>query len=138
MQEFLKKIEKEIESTIAVDFDGVLHKNSKGYHDGTIYDEPVEGSKEALEILSRFYSVVIYTCKASEERPLVDGKDGKTLIYEWLDKWDLRKYVSDVTDRKPRALFYIDDKAIRFRNWLDALSIVALFGKTEKEDKSKY
>ena len=34
---------------IAIDFDGVIHKNSKGYYDGTIYDEPVEGSLEAIK-----------------------------------------------------------------------------------------
>ena len=28
---------------IGIDFDGVIHKNSKGFHDGTIYDEPIEG-----------------------------------------------------------------------------------------------
>ena len=36
---------------ISVDFDGVIHKCSKGYHDGTIYDDPVEGVKEALKKL---------------------------------------------------------------------------------------
>ena len=40
------------DKTIAVDFDGFIHKYSKGWHDGSIYDEPVEGAAEAL--LSRF------------------------------------------------------------------------------------
>ena len=34
---------------IAIDFDGVIHKNSKGYFDGTIYDDPVDGTKKSLE-----------------------------------------------------------------------------------------
>ena len=28
---------------LGLDFDGVIHKNSKGFHDGTIYDEPLDG-----------------------------------------------------------------------------------------------
>ena len=33
---------------IAIDFDGVIHKSSKGFFDGTVYDKPMEGVKEAL------------------------------------------------------------------------------------------
>ena len=42
---------KDISSTIVLDFDGVIHKSSKGYHDGTVYDDPVDGTRKALEIL---------------------------------------------------------------------------------------
>ena len=28
---------------VVIDFDGVIHKNSKGYFDGTIYDKPIDG-----------------------------------------------------------------------------------------------
>jgi hypothetical protein len=31
-----------------MDFDGVIHKYSKGWLDGSIYDEPMEGAKEQL------------------------------------------------------------------------------------------
>jgi len=37
---------------IGIDFDGVIHKNSKGFYDGTVYDKPVSGAKEALEKIS--------------------------------------------------------------------------------------
>ena len=43
---------------IGVDFDGVIHSNSLGFHDGTIYDEPIEGSREALERLSKNYKII--------------------------------------------------------------------------------
>lgn len=39
---------RKVSRTIAVDFDGVIHKYSKGWQNGSIYDEPVEGAKEAL------------------------------------------------------------------------------------------
>ena len=34
--------------TIVFDFDGVIHKYSKGWQDGSIYDEPVEGIKDLI------------------------------------------------------------------------------------------
>ena len=64
------------EINIGVDFDGVLHKCSKGYHDGTIYDRPVDGAIESLTLLSEKYNVIVYTCKAKPDRGLVNGKTG--------------------------------------------------------------
>lgn len=41
----------------------------------------------------------------------------------WLQKYDLLKYVKDITHIKPRAKYYIDDKAISFKNnWQEILS----------------
>jgi hypothetical protein len=34
--------------TGAFDFDGVIHRYGEGWHDGTVYDDPVEGAREAL------------------------------------------------------------------------------------------
>lgn len=106
---------------IGVDFDGVIHKCSKGYYDGTIYDEPVEGSYEALKKLSEKYTVIVYTCKAKPDRGLVDGKTGTQLVWEWLEKHDIAKFVSKVTSEKPRAVAYIDDKSINFKDWKSCL-----------------
>lgn len=111
---------------IAVDFDGVIHKNSKGYHDGTIYDEPVEGAREALQKLSEKYTVIIYTAKARRDRGLVNGMSGVQLVWDWLKENDLSQYVSKVTAEKPRAVAYIDDKGIKFDNWNSVLSQIDL------------
>lgn len=111
---------------IGVDFDGVIHKNSKGYHDGTIYDEPVEGAREALQKLSEKYTVIVYTAKARKDRGLVNGMSGTQMIWEWLKKHDLNQYVSKVTSEKPRAVAYIDDKGIKFDNWDSVLSQINL------------
>ena len=111
-------------NVIAVDFDGVIHKSSKGFHDGTIYDEPVDDVKKGLEYLSKSYKLVVYTCKANPNRPLIDGKSGTELIWEWMEKYDLSKYVSDVVYGKPNAKYYIDDKAICFIDWNQILKVV--------------
>ncbi len=105
---------------IGVDFDGVIHQCSKGFYDGTIYDPPIEGSYHALEALSEEYDIIVYSAKARFDRPLIDGKTGIELIWEWLKKHNMDKFVKDVTAEKPRAVFYIDDKAIRFNGiWYD-------------------
>jgi phosphoheptose isomerase len=111
---------------IGVDFDGVIHKNSKGYHDGTVYDDPVDGAREALQKLSEKYTVIIYTAKARKDRGLVNGRSGTQLIWDWLKEHDLNQYVSKVTAEKPRAVAYIDDKGIKFDNWDSALSQINL------------
>ena len=106
---------------LGVDFDGVIHKCSKGYHDGTIYDDPVPGAAEALSELSKQYTIIVYTCKAKKDRGLVDGKTGTELVWNWLEEHGLSQYVSKVTAEKPRAMAYIDDKAIKFVDWKQTL-----------------
>jgi len=117
---------------VGVDFDKVIHKCSKGYHDGTIYDDPVPGSYEALAALSSNYTVIVYTCKARRDRGLVNGKTGTELVWKWLEDHDLAQFVSKVTSEKPRAVAYIDDKAIRFSDWSSALE--SLEGITRDEE----
>ena len=102
---------------IAIDFDGVVHKSSKGYYDGTIYDEPIEGSRESLKRLSEKYDVVIFTCKSKPDRGLVNGKTGTQLVWEWLEEHDMAQYITKVTAEKPRGVQYIDDKGYKFTTW---------------------
>jgi len=109
---------------IGIDFDGVLHKCSKGYHDGTIYDNPVQGSLEAVKRLAEKYVIVIYSAKARRDRPIVNGKTGTELIWQWLEKHGFKDYISEVTAEKPRAICYIDDRAINFKNWGDTMSLI--------------
>jgi len=109
---------------VGIDFDKVIHKCSKGYYDGTIYDGPIDGAYKALEKLSNDYTVIVYTCKAKPDRGLVNGKTGTELVWEWLKKHNMAQFVSKVTAEKPRARFYIDDKAIRFTDWESAFNMI--------------
>ena len=113
--------------TISIDFDGVIHNDNLGWHDGTIYGNPIDGALEAVKLLAKDYKLVLFTAKAKPDRPLVDGKTGAELIWEWLEKYEIKECFSEITSEKPRCLFYIDDKAIRFNNWKDALSDVENF-----------
>jgi len=113
--------------TISIDFDGVIHDDDLGWNDGTIYGNPIEGSLEAIKILAQKYRLILFTAKAKPDRPLVDGKTGTELVKEWLVKYGVDNCFIEITSEKPRCLFYIDDKAIRFYNWKDALSDVEKF-----------
>jgi hypothetical protein len=112
-------------NNVAVDFDGVIHNFDKGWHDGTCYGDPLEGSLEAIKKLSEDYEVIIYTAKVKPDRPLVDGKNGMELVTEWLTKHGFIKYIKEITSEKPRAKFYIDDKAVKFTNWSDTMKEIS-------------
>ena len=58
---------------VAVDFDGVIHNNNLGYHDGTCYGEMIKGTFESLEFLSKYFKVIIFTAKAKPSRPFSQG-----------------------------------------------------------------
>jgi hypothetical protein len=105
--------------TIAVDFDGVIHQYSKGWHDGTCYDKPIEGSFEALiELDRRGYNVVVFSTREPEQ------------MKEWFFKWAYKIESIEgeeapnieFTNKKPPAIAYIDDRGIRFTNWKDILN----------------
>lgn len=102
--------EDEGNNTIAIDFDRVIHKYSKGWNDGTIYDTPVAGAKEALlSLISQGYQIVIFTARSN----VLD-------VAPWIEK-HLGISNIKVTNIKPAAKVYIDDKAIRFTTWKEVL-----------------
>jgi ribonucleotide monophosphatase NagD (HAD superfamily) len=115
-KDFLSQIQNS-KNVICVDFDGVLHNDNLGFHDGTIYGNPIDGALEFIEKISKQYTIIIYTCKANPNRPLINGKTGIDLIWEWLEKYKIKQYIHDITFQKPHALAYVDDKAIKFENW---------------------
>ena len=70
-EKFLEKVKQQERNVIAIDFDGVIHKNSLGYHDGTVYDEPIPGAIKAIKALSKDNTIVIFSCKALTDRPVI-------------------------------------------------------------------
>jgi len=115
-------------STIAVDFDGVIHAYTKGWQDGSIYDEPMPGTFDALRQLMTRHAVFVHTSRNPEQvatwlighgMPCRVGYDGEF----WNDQSSLL-----VTDRKLPALAYIDDRGVRFIDWDQALGALADLG----------
>lgn len=109
---------------LSIDFDGVIHNADKGFFDGTCYGNPLPGSLEAINNLAKKYKIIIFTAKAKPSRPLVNGKTGAELVWDWLNKYKIADCVAEVTSEKPRAFLYIDDNGYRFENWKDTLNFL--------------
>ncbi|SRR5579884_25913 len=115
--------------SVGVDFDGVIHRYSKGWQDGSIYDEPMPGAVEGLRALLARYAVFVFTTRSVHQVaewlvPLGFGVriDGDPDSPEF---WNARDILF-VTNRKLAAVAYIDDRAVRFHNWGQALADVEL------------
>lgn len=120
-KDFVNEQEKKV---IAVDFDGVVHDCHKGFHDGTLYGEPLPDSLESIRELSKDYTVIIHTVRARSDRPPINGLTGTEQVWEWLRKNKIDDCVKEVTSDKPRTFVYLDDKALRFENWKHSLSVL--------------
>lgn len=111
--------------TVAVDFDGVVHRYSRGWHDGTIYDEPMPGAIEALRALMAVEPVFIFTARDIGQ------------VASWLLERGISVRVGHdgpfwndcgrvlVTNRKLAARAYLDDRAVLFTSWPQALKDLA-------------
>lgn len=101
--------------TIAVDFDGTIHSYENGWQDGSIYGKEIAGAFNALLALhERGYKVVIFTARPAAQ------------VGEWMFKnWPFKMFdVPEVTNTKPAAIAYIDDRAVKFNgNWAEMLEL---------------
>jgi hypothetical protein len=105
--------------TLCIDFDGVIHKYSKGWQDGTIYDDVVPGFFEWAERARHHFKLVIYSSRSKDD-------NGTILMSMWLheqrNKWIAEGGQRDETEpleiefahEKPAAWLTIDDRCIRF------------------------
>lgn len=106
--------------TLAVDFDGVVHRYSKGWQGGAIYDPPVRGTTSALHKLSQRYELVLFT-----------AREDLAAVRRWLVYHNLHHLFADVTNRKPAAWAYVDDRGVRFSSWEQALKTLAFYDPSE-------
>lgn len=127
--------------TIAFDFDGVIHKYSGGWQDGSIYDEPNEDVIGVMyRLLTEGYSVAI----VSTRNPIQ--------ISEWWNNhqfpmkatpvindtkfWSNTEYIG-VFNKKIPALVYIDDRGLTFKGDTSNLYNEITTFRTYQEKKNK-
>ena len=118
-------------TTIAVDFDGVIHGYSRGWCGGVIYDRPLPGAIEGIHTLMELAAVAVFTSRTDLDAVVawLIGHGVPAVTFEdWQAElaadpllapsvggvfWNDRTRVL-VTNRKPPARFYLDDRAVAF------------------------
>lgn len=117
---------------ICVDFDGVICKfnyqewEKSGYKNAFLEEDIIPGVRPMLKILSQNgYKIVIHTSRVTTKFKNIDFeihqpnyKISVKDITKFLKKSSI--YFDEIWSGcgKPVADYYIDDKAIRFNNWL--------------------
>jgi hypothetical protein len=93
---------------VCVDFNGVLDSYS-GWRGPAHFDPPRPGARGFLEqLVARGYAIVIHTTRYPDD------------VWRWLHEFELAALVQEVTDRKPAAHVFVDDRAVCFRGDFDA------------------
>lgn len=99
---------------IAIDFDGVIH-DYKNPIEGRRMGKPIEGTLEALAKLEGDdCRIIVFSTWAHE--------GGMKVIQDFMNYYKLPYH--EITNIKPQADVYIDDKAIRFTTWEEVLTKV--------------
>ena len=103
-----------MKKTVAFDFDGTIRSNPTSWKGATVIDDPpLPGIRESIEsIRSAGYEVVIVSYRCEHPR-------GKDAIQSYLSEHN--SVVDDVVAVKPRAMCYVDSRAVNFDGHPDTL-----------------
>lgn len=127
--------------TVALDFDGVIHRYSRGWQGGKIYDPPMPGAIEAIKETQEVEAVVVFTARTDLDA-VCAWLSARGIECVTQDEWDAERPAEEhgsafwnekervlVTNRKPAARVYLDDRAVKFdptRGWEGAMEDMGL------------
>jgi hypothetical protein len=87
---------------VCVDMNGVLDMYT-GWKDADHWDRPRAGAIDFLrQLRGNGFRVVVFTTRYADD------------VWRWLHTHGFAAYVDAVTDRKPPAHVFVDDRAVRF------------------------
>jgi len=94
---------------LAIDFDNVLHDPTR-VAEGKVLGPPMEGARDAICLLRNEmgHTIVVFSVKPPE------------VIAPWMGYFDIP--YDRITNQKPIADLYLDDKGCRFYNWEEFLA----------------
>jgi hypothetical protein len=123
------------EKAIAVDFDGVINSFKNGWKGPTETDEPVLSAAESIATLfHRGYKIIIFSTRAGTEEGV---KTIREYILKHTEDPGLVEKI-EITDKKPIAHVYIDDRAIPFTgNWAETLEKIETFRPWNESDRAE-
>ncbi len=114
--------------TVAIDFDGVIHKHvSKWTVAHEIHDDPVEGAFDFIERVLEEFDVTIFSARAAD--PMGSKAIVGWLIHHWMAAGRDRAIIERVviSARKPHAFIYIDDRGWRFEGTFPTMEELRAF-----------
>ena len=118
MKEFNLNLEKG--KAIAFDFDGVIHKYSQGWKDGSIYDEYNPEVMDLILVLTKI-DIPVFICSARSPKQIKKwwDKQGFTLKSEIIKSkynfWN-KVGVIGITNIILPAQVYVDDRTYQYEN----------------------